>query len=262
MVQALATCHPDKILHQRSTGLCHTCYNKTRRRAKNITYEQPTEFSKLRSRLKHLYKLSYPDYLTMLEKQEYKCAVCGVSQETLSVDHDHETGRIRGLLCRKCNSGIGLLGDTIESVQRALAYLGRRESDAAFMVEGVPPASKNVICVDFDGTIYPRDDLFGYPKPFNGVVQTIQGLYNQGYYIVIWTSRLSEQWFKDEGWNLDEAYKQQVSYIVSILKRDNIPYHKLTSEKVPALAYIDDKAIRFEDNWATIAERWGINVTE
>lgn len=54
------------------------------------------------------------------------CAVCGKSCEVnavLSVDHCHTTGKIRGLLCNKCNTGIGLLGDNIEGVQAALDYL-------------------------------------------------------------------------------------------------------------------------------------------
>lgn len=39
------------------------------------------------------------------------------------IDHDHETGRIRGLLCRPCNAGLGLLGDQDTRVQLALDYL-------------------------------------------------------------------------------------------------------------------------------------------
>lgn len=46
--------------------------------------------------------------------------------QDVDIDHDHVTEQVRGLVCKKCNTGIGLLGDTIEGVERALAYLGER----------------------------------------------------------------------------------------------------------------------------------------
>jgi len=54
------------------------------------------------------------------------CAICKKPCDTndvLSVDHCHETGKIRGLLCNKCNIGIGMLGDSVAGVQAALDYL-------------------------------------------------------------------------------------------------------------------------------------------
>ena len=55
------------------------------------------------------------------------CALCGkpMSYDRVYTDHDHETGKVRGLLCCSCNTGIGLLGDTFESVMQAAEYLGR-----------------------------------------------------------------------------------------------------------------------------------------
>ena len=53
------------------------------------------------------------------------CEVCG-STSKLCYDHDHTTGEFRGVLCGKCNSGIGLLGDTEQGVQQALNYLTGR----------------------------------------------------------------------------------------------------------------------------------------
>jgi hypothetical protein len=53
------------------------------------------------------------------------CECCGVAFVTLlpCLDHCHETGVFRGWICRKCNSGIGLLGDTLEAARKAVAYL-------------------------------------------------------------------------------------------------------------------------------------------
>lgn len=54
------------------------------------------------------------------------CESCGgKTRRSICLDHDHLTGTFRGWLCGKCNSGIGLLGDNIEGVRRALEYLQR-----------------------------------------------------------------------------------------------------------------------------------------
>ena len=53
-----------------------------------------------------------------------KCECCGAIAD-LIVDHDHVTGKFRGWICRKCNQGIGKLGDDIEGVKKAMEYLCR-----------------------------------------------------------------------------------------------------------------------------------------
>lgn len=52
------------------------------------------------------------------------CEICS-SKDNLCYDHDHQTMQFRGVLCRSCNKAIGQLGDTYESVQKALNYLGK-----------------------------------------------------------------------------------------------------------------------------------------
>ena len=72
-----------------------------------------------------LYGMVPGQYEQMLSTQGGVCAIChGVNKKgALAVDHCHTTGRVRGLLCRNCNTGIGLLGDSAESVSRAFVYL-------------------------------------------------------------------------------------------------------------------------------------------
>ncbi len=50
--------------------------------------------------------------------------------KVLAIDHDHETGRIRGLLCHRCNTGLGHLGDDAKGIQKALDYVSPRSFDA------------------------------------------------------------------------------------------------------------------------------------
>jgi hypothetical protein len=82
--------------------------------------------------LKRLYGITIDDYDAMLIKQSGVCAICG-NHETrlaqdgqpsmLAVDHCHETGKVRGLLCHSCNNGIGFLNDDVDRIQAAIDYL-------------------------------------------------------------------------------------------------------------------------------------------
>ena len=78
-------------------------------------------------RLLALNGITLEEYDEMAKDQNYSCAVCSKSQEELgkrlTVDHDHDTGNVRGLLCNNCNSGIGRLGDTTDGLLMALSYL-------------------------------------------------------------------------------------------------------------------------------------------
>jgi hypothetical protein len=66
----------------------------------------------------------------MLKDQGGCCAICGTDTPGTSgifaVDHDHKTGKVRGLLCRSCNVGIGNLGDDPKRLKEAIRYLTRQ----------------------------------------------------------------------------------------------------------------------------------------
>jgi hypothetical protein len=70
------------------------------------------------------YNLTKEQYDEMVAEQEGCCAICKVEQDGLHVDHDHATLRVRGLLCMKCNTALGLLQDSPDNLQRAIKYLG------------------------------------------------------------------------------------------------------------------------------------------
>ncbi len=53
------------------------------------------------------------------------CEICGATNRKLVWDHDHATGEFRGWLCGNCNSGIGLLGDSIEDLYNAVNYMAK-----------------------------------------------------------------------------------------------------------------------------------------
>lgn len=62
------------------------------------------------------------------------CEICG-SAEALRVDHCHRQGRLRGVLCHRCNTGLGMLGDDVERMRAAIAYLERHAVAGGFAVQ-------------------------------------------------------------------------------------------------------------------------------
>ncbi len=80
--------------------------------------------------------MSIEEYDKLLSKQEGKCAICSGTEPTgrrFAVDHDHQTGMVRGLLCTRCNNALGCLQDDPELLDRAAQYI--RES----LVGTTPP---------------------------------------------------------------------------------------------------------------------------
>jgi hypothetical protein len=82
-----------------------------------------------KGRLKQKYNLTIDDYKAMQTAQENRCGICQSTEKSSPrfklwcVDHDEETGRIRGLLCHNCNAGIGLFKHNIERLEQAIQYL-------------------------------------------------------------------------------------------------------------------------------------------
>jgi len=73
------------------------------------------------------YGLTPEDYALLLERAGGRCEICGTqdpgAKQSFGVDHDHETGRVRGLLCTTCNAGLGMFGDDLERIRKAVRYL-------------------------------------------------------------------------------------------------------------------------------------------
>lgn len=68
------------------------------------------------------YNLSKEEYNNLIEFQEYRCAICG-SSDKLVIDHNHESGIVRGLLCNYCNLMLGYAKDNPDTLRLAIEYL-------------------------------------------------------------------------------------------------------------------------------------------
>lgn len=86
----------------------------------------------LDAQLRRNYGISFADYSLMLGEQDFRCLICrepasggAKAASRLHVDHDHETGFVRGLLCTRCNQGLGYFRDNPDLLRSAVEYLER-----------------------------------------------------------------------------------------------------------------------------------------
>lgn len=123
--------HKSKLTKDGFGYRCIPCDRKARHKYREENTERFAEVNR-RKQLKHRYNISLEEYEVIRVSQGCVCAICGSSSNGVSgkqrdwnwsVDHCHSTGKVRGLLCNSCNRGLGLLGDTVEQLEKALAYL-------------------------------------------------------------------------------------------------------------------------------------------
>lgn len=108
---------------------------KDNERCKALYVSSPRyRWSKLEAGLRKSYGIDSEDWARMFEKQKGCCGICldrlVVNNDRLThVDHNHTTGKVRELLCRKCNSFIGLARESAKILKSALAYLERHNAE-------------------------------------------------------------------------------------------------------------------------------------
>jgi len=126
-------------LHTMRLGISSRCKKCASAAARAWTEKNPDKY--LDGHLRRRFGITLEQYNAMLADQGGVCAICGElptsvrnrrkgKQRTfiarLVVDHDHATGKVRGLLCSSCNTGIGNLKDEAATVRAALDYLERK----------------------------------------------------------------------------------------------------------------------------------------
>lgn len=128
-----AECHPDRGNY--SKGLCDLCYMRKRhaenpeiRRAGDRRRRKNNPEAYRRTKLKVVYGLSPEQYDSLLSRQRNACAICqAIFVDTPNVDHDHDTGVVRGLLCSHCNRMLGMARDNSVVLRAAASYLEGQE---------------------------------------------------------------------------------------------------------------------------------------
>lgn len=96
---------------------------KTKKVWKAKNREKVTDINRW-SKRKATYGISKDQFLSLLDQQNHTCAICDRSVGISScVDHCHNTGVVRGILCDTCNTALGMLGDDLKGLMRAVEYL-------------------------------------------------------------------------------------------------------------------------------------------
>lgn len=121
--------------------VCLECYPEYRRQKAQAFVEKNPDYFKDRyanneeyrdnrknSQYLNRYGITLEEYNQLLENQNGGCAICGTAnagkdRKYFCIDHNHKTGKVRGLLCPKCNQGIGLLQDSPRILIAAAEYL-------------------------------------------------------------------------------------------------------------------------------------------
>lgn len=132
-------------------GMCKRCYmreymrgyqNKWRKKNKALARAQKTRDHTKNGKNRYInrrhralayaldvalkkYGMTHEEYLKMFEAQGGACSICGRTppKNRLAIDHCHKTGRVRGLLCGACNTGLGLFRDDVALLRAATQYL-------------------------------------------------------------------------------------------------------------------------------------------
>ena len=104
----------DKILPLEKFGWVNKARNKRRHQCQNC-----------RNLARWVLRRVKSDYEQLLQKQNYRCAICAIHNDTsrLGIDHNHKTQEIRGLLCHDCNTGIASFDENRQYLAKAILYL-------------------------------------------------------------------------------------------------------------------------------------------
>jgi hypothetical protein len=109
-------------------GVCRSCRNEAARdhyaaHRADVLARQRRARAATSAWLRLRYGMTRADFDRLAASQHHRCAVCAVLGALVVVDHDHVTGRVRGLLCERCNCGLGQLRDSPAICTAAADYL-------------------------------------------------------------------------------------------------------------------------------------------
>ena len=134
--QPLNLFHKQKAGKYGVTSICKIC-KKEEYKEYGALYRKKNPYDPRKdknNKLKYAYGITIEIYEEILEKQNWVCAICGTDgnekKYNFHVDHCHKTGKVRGLLCSNCNSGIGNLRDSVDLLEKSIEYLKNFESVA------------------------------------------------------------------------------------------------------------------------------------
>lgn len=143
-IKPLSEFHIDTSMKSGRYSKCKVCWNTQSQKRSKEWRENPANKEKvkehdrrhnLRTKLK-IFNLSIKDYEKLLQTQDFKCAICKTNKPggkgSWHIDHCHEKNYVRGLLCHKCNTGLGLFRDNKQFLNNAMQYLDKNPGTILF----------------------------------------------------------------------------------------------------------------------------------
>lgn len=114
---------------------CKRC--TTKHNYKNTSLN--ARFRRARSRIVKVKNLSLTEYQELVDSQNGVCAICKMKDKhmALHIDHDHNTNEIRGLLCKRCNSGIGMFRESLNIIKEAVNYLENNKDKVKTILDNI-----------------------------------------------------------------------------------------------------------------------------
>ena len=115
---------------------CKYCFRKISQKSRDENRDRFREYWRRASKkaygkdvpgfnLRKNYGITREQFVDIAMSQDGRCKICELKTDKLCVDHDHETGKIRGLLCGKCNYGLGMFNDKVELFEMAIKYISK-----------------------------------------------------------------------------------------------------------------------------------------
>jgi hypothetical protein len=127
----LTVLNPDRVLEKCESEGCENPPRKPNKRNDTGTWRYYS-YCEGCINCKYRYGITVPERQILVDSQNNKCAICkdelegwgrGWSSKSSAVDHCHRTGKVRGILCYHCNTGIGQLKESVEILKLAISYL-------------------------------------------------------------------------------------------------------------------------------------------
>ena len=126
-VKALSEYHKRSSINRGHDSWCKSCKTIYRRGYFERNQEKEVARSRVKAWNNANILITMDEYVEGCAKVDHCCEICGDNSQTLHVDHNHVTGKVRGFLCGSCNRALGLLKDSSSVIQKAFNYIKKHE---------------------------------------------------------------------------------------------------------------------------------------
>lgn len=122
-----SNCRQCCVINSQKYRKLHPEIFKLQRRRYYDKKKKENPYYQRKYQLKSYYNLELDNYENMIKEQNGICAICNQRTDKLCVDHNHSTGKVRQLLCTRCNHGLGNFRENINFLENAIIYIRKHQ---------------------------------------------------------------------------------------------------------------------------------------